>query len=110
MATKKNTYIEEELEWLEKRAADIKADIDANPYNKIEERIVTLMGAKGPADKVVATKDAQQKAQREALKDYTLIVEAIGKLREKEEQKQLLARGGHEIPHRMKNRISQDGD
>jgi len=104
MATKKNNYITEELDWLEQRANEIKEEVETNPYNSLSDRIVMLEGAKGPSEKVVSNKEAQQKARREALKDYSFLIEAIGKLREAEEKK-IEARGGQSVGGMMKRKI-----
>lgn len=87
MAAKKNNYIEEELTWLEKKAQDIKKFIDRTDYSFIDDRIVELQGIKGASETIAATKEAQQKAYREAIKEYTLIIEVINNLREREEAK-----------------------
>lgn len=100
MATQK-IFIEPELDWLEQRLQEIKEDIDSKPYTDIMDRIVTLDGSRGPSDKVVATEESQKKAQREALKEYTILLGEVDKLREKEEAKKE-ARGGGDIPHRMR--------
>lgn len=109
MATK-NSYIDQELDWLESRANEIKSYIDKNPYDKITERVISLSGPKGSYDKVVATIEQQQKAHRDSLKDYSSILEVIDKLREQEKKKEEFARGGHNIPHRMKSDDEEEDD
>lgn len=94
MSSKKNNYITEELDWLEAKAAEIKQFADANPYHQISDRIVSLMGATGLVEKVSATIESQQKSIRDSLKDYALIIEAINKLREQEENKMEMRGGG----------------
>src|SRR5690606_30756573 len=96
MATKKNSFIKEDLDWLKNRAQEIKDYIDANPYHKISDRIEVFETTKGPADKLIASIETQQKAQREALKDYALILEAIDKLEQIEEKKNNV-RGGDDL-------------
>jgi len=96
-ANKKSTYISEELIWLEKRVWEIKADVDAHPYNKLRDRTVTLSTPTGDKEVVVANIEAQKKSLREAYKEYAQLIEVIDKLREKEEAK-IEARGKSEIP------------
>lgn len=97
MARKANSYIEEDLDWLQTRVQEIKMKIEQNPYNDIEDRKVMLMGPKGMYEKVVATAEQQEKAQREAYKDCILLLEAIDKLREREEEKKKEIRGGQDL-------------
>lgn len=95
---KKNTYVEAELDWLEQRLKDIKSFVDANPYHKISDRLVSLsMGDKGEVEKVSANIEAQQKSIRESLKDYALIVEAVSKLRQLEDEKDKKIRGNEDL-------------
>ena len=39
MAKKENSYIELELEWLERRAEDLKAYVEKNPIEGLKDRI-----------------------------------------------------------------------
>lgn len=89
MATKKNnSYIEMELEWLEKKAEEIRQYCN-QPIHKITDR--------KDGDKVISKKEEQIKSIRETLKDYILIVEAIDRLREKETTKKIATRGDQEL-------------
>lgn len=100
MATaKKNSYVDEELDWLDKRLQDIKSFIDDNPYHTLKDRKVWItVGDEGKEiEKVVATIEQQQKSIRESLKDYALIAEAVSKLRKTEEEKQLKVRGNEDL-------------
>ncbi len=87
MPIKKNNYIEEDLAWLEGKANDIKEYIDNLSYNDITDRTISLSGPRGSFEKVVAPIEAQQKAYRESLREYALIIEVINKLRQQEETK-----------------------
>lgn len=88
MATaKKNNYIKEDLIWLEEKAAHIVDYVNTHPYNEIDDRKIDLETPKGIFEKVVASIETQQKAYRDALKDYALLLEAINILREREEAK-----------------------
>ena len=103
MATpKKNSYIEEELTWLERKAEQIKQYVDHPPISGLTDRIEKLITGAGVVEKVTATIEAQIKSKRESLKDYAQIIEAIDKLREKEAAKKVTAKGDSEIPYRMR--------
>lgn len=102
---KKNNYIEEELAWLTLKAAQIKKYVDEPPMHELSDRIETLNGPTGPSEKIAATVEAQLKSKRDALKDYTLILEAIDKLREKEEAKKIEARGNTSMNGLMSSQL-----
>lgn len=90
MATKKkNSYIGQDLEWLEAKAAAMKKYCDDRPYDELTDRIV--------AGKLVSKIEEQVKCIRDTLKDYIDIMAAIDELREKKEAKQQTARGNHEL-------------
>jgi hypothetical protein len=96
--SKKNNYIDMELEWLEMKAEQLRAYVDSNPLSSLTDRIQYRETRNGGAiPVVVATIEQQHKNIRDTLKDYALIVDAISKLREKEEQKKLLTRGDAEL-------------
>lgn len=82
---KANSYIQYELEVLEKKARELNDYVTARPFDKLKDRIT--------GGKIAATEEAQLKALTTALKDYAEIVMVIDKLREKEEQKQINVRG-----------------
>ena len=103
----KQLYIIDELEWLEDRLREIKADIDSKPYAHITDRIVALEGARGPSETIAATEESQKKAQRDALREYTSLLEATNKLREQEEIK-MQTRGGANVNSKMKRLVKGD--
>jgi hypothetical protein len=90
MATKKtsNSYIGMELEWLEKKAAEIREYCN-QPIHKITDR--------KDGQRVIAKKEEIIKSIRETLKDYILIVEALDRLREKDAAKGPDVRGDQEL-------------
>ncbi len=90
MASKKHPYIEMELQWLKQKANEIKKYCDDRPLDQLKDRI-------GTKDRVVAKIEDQIKCIRETLKDYTLLLEAIAKLSEKEEVKKDSIRGGQTL-------------
>lgn len=96
--SKKNNYIDMELEWLEMKAEQLRSYVDSNPLSELTDRVQFRETRNGGAiPMVVATIEQQHKNIRDTLKDYALIVEAIAKLREKEEQKKLLTRGDADL-------------
>lgn len=103
MAVKKTTYINTELEWAESQLITWRAYVDANPLHTLKDRIEWKPTAKGGMlPMVIASIEAQGKFIQETMKNYLALLEVVDKLREKEEAKQE-ARGGKDIPHRMRN-------
>lgn len=88
MSKKGNSFIEMELEWLDKKAAEIREYCD-QPIHKIVDR---KDGAR-----TIAKKEDIIKSIRETLKDYILIVDAIDRLRETEAAKGPSVRGDQEL-------------
>lgn len=102
MAVKKTTYINTELEWAESQLITWRAYVDANPLHELKDRIEWRSTKTGTMPMVVASIEAQGKFIQETMKNYLALLEVVDKLREKEEAKQE-ARGGKDIPHRMRN-------
>ena len=103
MATKKVTYIGDDLDWAEERLQSLKAYIDANPLDKLKDRIEWKPTSKGGAmPMVVASIEQQIKCVRDTLKDYLQMLPEINRLREVEEKKAEIARGGADVPWRMR--------
>lgn len=101
MATKKNTYINTELDWAEKQLATWRAYVDLNPINELKDRIEWKPTAKGGVmPMVVASIEQQGKFIQDTMKNYLALLEIVDKLREKEEAKKE-ARGSSTVPHRM---------
>ena len=99
MATKKtttNNYIGMELEWLEKKAKEIREYCN-KPIHKLTDRAL--------GDKIVSKIEEQVKSMRETLKDYILIIEAIDRLREAEVAKSPSVRGDQELSPLEKGEI-----
>jgi len=98
MASKKVNYIELELNWLEGKAEELRAYCDAKPIAALDDRFAykeTRNG--GTIPMCIQTIEAQIKSIRETLQDYIKIIEAIDKLREKEETKKISTRGDQEL-------------
>jgi len=101
MTSKKNTYVEFELDWLQEKAEQLKTYVDNNQVDKLEDRCAwrsTANGGQMPV--VVATIEAQIKSLTQALKDYAQIMEVIDKLRQREAER-AEARGGKAVTGKM---------
>lgn len=90
MATrKKNSYIGQDLKWLEEKAEQLKGYCDANPISQLTDRT--------SGGKVVSKIEDQIKCIRDTMKDYIDIMAAIEELREKKEAQKVSVRGNHEL-------------
>jgi len=89
MATaKKNNYIDLELDWLEAKANEMKAYVDARPMEGLTDRVIWKEMKGGGKMPIVASSVEQQiTSHRAILADYLKITESIQKLRESEDQK-----------------------
>lgn len=99
---KNKLFIVDEIEFLEEQVLQLKLYIEANPLEKLEDRIhwkETKNGGMLPT--LTASKEAQRKDISQALKDYAQLLEVVNKLRESEEAKNQIARGGGDIAPRM---------
>ena len=99
---KNKLFIVDEIEFLEEQVLQLKLYIEANPLDKLADRIhwkETKNGGMLPT--LTASKEAQRKDISQALKDYAQLLEVVNKLRESEEAKNQIARGGGDIPTRM---------
>ena len=98
MAVKKATLlIEYELEFLERKLQELKEYIEANPFNKLADRLDFKETKTGGVIKtVIANKEAQRKDLTQALKDYADILRTVEAMREKEEAK-IESRGKGEV-------------
>lgn len=95
---KTNTYIGFELDWLQTKSEELKAYVDNNPFDKLEDRIRLKETSKGGVIPVLAASiETQIKSLTQAMKDYAQIIEIIDKLREGEEKKKIQTRGDHEL-------------
>lgn len=103
MPTKKNTFIDIELEWAEKQLATWKEYIDNNPINELQDRVEykqTKTGGVMPM--VVSTIENQGKFIQETMKNYLALLKEVDIMREKEQVKKE-ARGSSNVPYRMSN-------
>ena len=88
MATKKNTYIDVELEWAETQLASWKAYVDANPLHELKDRIEWKPTAKGGMlPMVIASIESQGKFIQETMKNYLALLKEVDVMREKEVEK-----------------------
>jgi len=102
MVTKRNSYINTEIDWAEKQLETWKSYVDANPLHTLKDRIEWKPTAKGGVlPMVIASIEAQGKFIQDTMKNYLSLLEVVNNLREKDEAKKE-ARGKAEVPHRMK--------
>ncbi|HOV34635.1 MAG TPA: hypothetical protein PLS56_01425 [Candidatus Dojkabacteria bacterium] len=101
MATKKNNFIEADLEWAEQNLATWKQYIDENPIHLLKDRKdwKQLKGG-GAMPVVIQTIEAQIKSIRDTMKDYLAMLDVVKKLRAEEAAKKE-ARGDADVPARM---------
>ena len=99
----KNKFSKVKLAWAKVQLESWMAYVDANPFDKMEDR-TKLRPTKngGTMLEVVATIEAQQKGIRETIKDYLLLLEVVMKLESEGGGDDPEARGGEIIPDRMK--------
>ena len=95
MATKKiNTYIGQELEWLEGKANELKQYVDDRPFHKLTDRIHFKETKNGGAMPMIsATIESQLAALTKALKEYADIIRVVNDMREQEDKKQQMRKG-----------------
>lgn len=97
-APKKEIYISAELEWAEEKLQEWKDYYDSHPYGELKDRLSfkeTKNGGMIPM--VVASIEQQQKALRDTLKEYFLLLETVNRMREVEEKKKVESRGNKSI-------------
>jgi hypothetical protein len=100
----KKIFINAELDWAEQQLESWRAYVDANPLDKLTDRIEwkqTKTGGSIPM--VIASIEAQGKFIQETMKNYLALLEEVDKMREKEEAKKE-ARGSATVPPRMQGK------
>lgn len=102
MAAKKEIYVEAELDWANLKLEEWKSYVDANPFDKLVDRIEWKPTAKGGLiPMVIASKESQIKSVRDTMKEYLSLLKVVNEMREVEEKKKE-ARGGSEVPYKMR--------
>lgn len=100
----KKIFINAELDWAEQQLESWRAYVDANPLDKLTDRIEwkqTKTGGSIPM--VIASIEAQGRFIQETMKNYLALLEEVDKMREKEEAKKE-ARGSATVPPRMQGK------
>lgn len=89
MTVKKQvSFIEYELEFLEKKLQELKQYIEDNPFSTLSDRMAYKETKTGGVIPIcIANKEAQRKDLTQALKDYADILRTVDGLREKEDKK-----------------------
>ena len=95
MAKKKDSsFIEFELEFLEKKAKELKQYVEDRPFDKLKDRDFFKQTASGGVVHMLASTIESQRADlTKALKDYADIIKVIDDLREKEAKKLEMRKG-----------------
>lgn len=98
MATsKKNIFVETELQWAEEQLVSWKAYVDANPLHELKDRIEWKPTAKGGMlPMVIASIEQQGKFIQETMKNYLALLKEVDLMREKEAEK-IIKRGKGEL-------------
>lgn len=80
--------IEYELEFLEEKLKELKSYIQANPFDKLADRMAYKETKGGGIIPIcISNKENQRKDLTQALKDYAEILRTVDAMREKEEAK-----------------------
>lgn len=97
MAQKKtNPFIEYEIGWLEEKFSELKQYVDQNPFHLLKDRFDMKETKNGGTIRmVVATVEQQVKTLKDILKDMPVMIEALGKLRERAVEIEM--RGGGKV-------------
>jgi len=100
--TKKQIYINTELEWAEQKLQEWKQYVDENPFQHMKDRIEFKPTAKGGLiPMVIASIESQIKCVRDTMKEYLVLLEQVDKMRQAEEHKKKDVKGGADRPSRM---------
>lgn len=100
--TKKQIYINTELEWAEQKLQEWKNYVDNNPFNNMKDRIEWKPNSKGGLmPMVIASIESQIKCVRDTMKEYLVLLEQVDKMRQAEESKKKDVKGGADRPARM---------
>lgn len=108
MATKKNNFITNDLDFAEEQLAEWKQYVINNPFSQLKDRIEwkeTRGGGMMPM--VISSIEQQGKFIQETLKNYIALLEVVNKLREQEQAK-IEARGGKEIKGGLMGRLMNE--
>lgn len=85
--SKKSSYIDKDLQWVEEIARQLKEYIDVRPFNKLKDRIHAKTGT------IIMRIEDQRKDLTAALKEYIAILGDLDQLRAVEEAKKDDVRG-----------------
>lgn len=100
---KKPIYIDVELDWAEQQLDSWKRYVDANPIDKLKDRIEWKPTSKGGTmPMVIASIEQQGKFIQETMKNYLILLKEVDSMRSAEEAKKE-ARGAGTVPHRMQH-------
>lgn len=104
----KTSYINTEITWLEEKIKQLRAYVDNNPFDTLEDRTEIVMSAKGtPVIKIIATKETQLKELRTILKDLPAMLADLDRLRELKEASSMEIRGGQSMGGMMEDNLNE---
>jgi|SRR6187402_92692 len=93
-AKKQNSYVNEELDWLESKALDLRTYVDNNPFSELKDRITYKELKNGGVLPITsATIEQQLSALTKAMKEYAEIMKVVKDMREQEDKKIELRKG-----------------
>lgn len=97
MATKKQIFIDIELQWAEKQLTSWKEYVDAHPFHTLKDRIEWKPMARGGSmPMVIASIEQQGTFIQNTMKNYLALLKEVDAMREKESAK-LESRGKGQI-------------
>lgn len=104
-ANKKGSYVSLEIEWLEMKIKQLQAAVDNYDLENLEDRMDYKETKNGGFMRtIIASKEDQMKAVAFIMEKLPKMMQALKELRMEEDKIEQLARGGVDIPHRMKVR------
>ena len=104
---KQQKYTLKDLDWLEVQLMEMKKYVEANPISQLEDRTEVVMSAKGtPVIKLIASKEVQIRELRNTLKEVTIMLGELERLREEKAVSDMEIRGGGEINGLMKGKLT----
>jgi hypothetical protein len=92
--TKKNIYVEAELEWAETQLQQWKDYVDTHPLSGMQDRIGNKPTAKGGMmPYIIASIEQQGTFVQKTMENYLKLLAEVNRMRTLEEEKKIKARG-----------------
>lgn len=110
-AKKESALIEYELEFLDRKLEELKQYIEDRPFHKLEDRFrLQKTKAGGVMEVLTSSIEVQRKDITSAIKEYAEISNMVKKMRQQEDSQPKTARGGGDVPYRMKPKEEREED